>query len=134
MFASTSAAHAHHGGIWNSFKVAHRIKDYRELRPLFTDGAWVGKGGSLAGKDLNKMTREAASVEFNPGNQQLSKERHIMGLRFIDRHEETYWVYTNPAISEDQRGLVFQPIWLRPEDSLHCKQSEFVYAARILFL
>jgi hypothetical protein len=90
---SPAGAHAHHSGIWNSFKVAHRIRDYSALRPIFSDDAWEGKTGSVAGKDLNKLTREAASVEFNPGNQPLSKERHIMGLRFIGRDQKSYWVY-----------------------------------------
>jgi hypothetical protein len=92
LLLNPSAAHAHHGGIWNSFKVAHRIKDYRELRPLFTDAAWEGKDG-VAGKKLNEMTRAAEAVEYNPGNQQVSKERHIMGLRFVDRSQKSYWVY-----------------------------------------
>lgn len=32
-------------------------------------------------------------MEFNPGNQPLGKERHIMGLRFMDRNQRSLWVY-----------------------------------------
>jgi len=46
-----------------------------------------------AAKNLNEMTRNAQAVEYNPGNQMLSKERHIMGLRFIGRDQKSCWVY-----------------------------------------
>lgn len=88
-----SVAHAHHEGIWHSFRIAHSVKDYRELRPIFTDDAWEGKTGEVAGKELNEMTRRATSVEFNPGARMESRERGVMGLRFVDRDGQSSWVY-----------------------------------------
>ena len=79
--AARPAEARHHPDFKAAFKRAVQIRGIDSIRVLFEDDAWEGRKGSLAGRDLDKVVREAKSLHPILGGQ-LRRDRVVMSLQY----------------------------------------------------
>ena len=79
--------HAHHPKFKKAFELAINAKDFHALRSVFSDDAWDGKKGSIAGNGLHEWVKNANRVALTKGPQ-ANLGKLVMGLGFIRSGQE----------------------------------------------
>jgi hypothetical protein len=96
----TTSAEAHHPKTLGALRMAIQIRNFRQMKALFSADAYEGKNGSIALKSLEKWIEEAENVRFEHGADgnmpALSKIRVAMDIYFSHSKanpDRARWVY-----------------------------------------
>jgi len=63
----TASAEAHHMNTLGALRMAIQNRNFRQMKALYSAGAYEGKKGSIALKSLEKWIEEAENVRFEHG-------------------------------------------------------------------
>ena len=82
LLLAPSDAHAHHPHFKKAFELAINARDFNALRHVFSEDAWHGKKGSVAGNGLHEWVKHADRVVLAKGPQ-ANLSNLVMGLEFF---------------------------------------------------
>ena len=87
LLLAPSYTHAHHPHFKKAFDAAINAKDFNALHKIFSDDAWDGKKGSVAGSGLHEWVKNADRVVLTKGPQE-NLEKLVMGLELFRPGQE----------------------------------------------